>query len=227
MRFQDRAEGGRQLATRLLSYRGMNVGVMGLARGGMRVAYEVARALEAPLQVWVARKVDIPGRPTTLGAVSEGGGLYLDREALRQSPAMEWAFNNLASDASAEVDSEAQLLRGRTALSLGGATVLLVDDGLVTGATAAAALQGLRRQGVARLILAAPVATPHALDVVRPLADAVHCVRTMDALHSVSEAYVDARPVPDVEVRQLLERSRQPPYPRGVLESMDPGGFWM
>lgn len=227
MRFRDRVQGGRQLATLLLPYRGGNLRVLGLARGGMLVAYEVARALEAPLQVWVARKVDVPGRPTTLGAVSEGGGLYLDREALSQASVPERMFLNLASDARADVEADVQRLRGSTFLELGGATVVLVDDGLVTGASAAAALQALRNQYPAKLVLAAPVATPRGLEVARARADAVHCVRTLSALRSVSEAYDDARPVADLEVRQLLQRSREPPLPREVLESTDYGGFWM
>ncbi|QSQ21914.1 phosphoribosyl transferase [Pyxidicoccus parkwayensis] len=227
MRFRDRMEGGRRLASLLLPYRGGNDVVLGLARGGMLVAYEVARALEAPLQVWVARKVDLPGRRLTLGAVSEGDGLYMDPDALRLSPRLEPMFRNLANDTRADIESEVQRLRAQTFLELGGRTVLLVDDALVTGASAAAALQALRKQRPGRLILATPVATPHALEVVRPLANAVHCVRTISALGSVSEAYDDSRPVPDAEVRRLLERSREPPLPLEVLVSTDPGGFWM
>lgn len=227
MRFRNRADGGRQLATRLLPYRGLHVRVLGLARGGMRVAYEVARALEAPLDVWVARRMTIPGRVTTLGAVSEGGGLYLDREALRLSPIPEGELLNLSTEESAGVEEEVRRLRGSPTPEVGGCTVLLVDDGLITGATAAAALQALRKQRPLRLVLAAPVATPRSLEVVRAGADAVQCVLTMAALRTVSEAYDDFRPVPDVEVRQLLERSREPPLPRDVLESTDSGGFWM
>lgn len=227
MRFRDRMEGGRRLASLLLPYRGGNLFVLGLARGGVLAAYEVARALEAPLQVWMARKVDIPNRRTTLGAVSEGGGLYMNRDALGLSPVLEPMFRNLARDTAADLDAEAQQLRGRTFLSLGGLTVLLVDDALMTGATAAAALQALRQQHPGRLVLATPVATPHALEVVRPYANAVHCVQTLAAMSSVADAYEDARPVPDLEVRQLLERSREPPLPRELLESSDSGGFWM
>jgi predicted phosphoribosyltransferase len=205
----------------------MNVRVLGLARGGLRVAYEVAHALEAPLDIWVARRVGIPGRLTTLGAVSEGGGLYLDREALRLSPIPEVEVVSMARDEAAGVEEQVRRLRGGAAPDLGGCRVLLVDDGVITGATAAAALQALRRQRPGRLVFATPVGTPHGLDVVRAVADAVHCLQMTSGLRTVSEAYDDFRPLPDVEVRRLVERSREPGRPRDVLESTDPGGFWM
>lgn len=227
MRFRDRADAGRHLAARLLPYRGRDARVLGLARGGLRVAYEVARALEAPLDLWGARRLGVPGRLTTLGAVSEGGGLYLDREALRLSPIPEVEILSMARDEAAEVEDQARRLRGRPTPDLGGCVLLLVDDGVVTGATAAAALQALRRQRPGRLVLATPVATPRGLAVVRAEADAVHCLDTLPGLRMLSEAYEDFRPLPEVEVRQLLERSRQPGLPREVLESTDPGGFWM
>lgn len=227
MRFRDRADAGRQLATRLLPWRGTNARVLGLARGGLRVAYEVASALEAPLDVWVARRLGVPGRLGAVGAVSEGGGLYLDPEALRLAPVSTSELQALANEEAAEVQRQVQRLRGTPEPELGGCTVLLVDDGLVTGATAAAALQALRLQRPLRLVLAVAVGTPHGLDVVRAQADTVHCLDSRPGLRSVSEAYDDFRPLPDVELRQLLERARQPRLPRAVLESMDPGGFWM
>jgi predicted phosphoribosyltransferase len=227
MRFRDRADAGRQLAARLLPYRGAHARVLGVARGGLRVAFEVARALEAPLDVWGARRVGIPGRMTTLGAVSEGGGLYLDPEAVRRLAMPEVALLALAREEAAEVEAQVQRLRGRPTPELGGCLVLLVDDGLMTGATASAALQALRRQRPGRLVLGAAVATPYALEVVRAAADAVHCVSTQPGLRALSEAYDDFRPLPDVDVRQLLERSRESGLPREVLESTDSGGFWM
>ncbi|WP_223760670.1 phosphoribosyltransferase [Myxococcus sp. RHSTA-1-4] len=227
MRFRDRADAGRQLAARLLPYRGANARVLGLARGGLRVAYEVARALEAPLDIWMARRVGVPGRLLTLGAVSEGGGLYLDPETQRLAPIPEAEMLGLMRDEATEVEAQARRLRGSPMPDLGGCVVLLVDDGVVSGASATSALQVLRRQRPGRLIFAAPVATPHGLDVVRAEADAVHCLETAPGLRTVSEAYDDYRPLPDVEIRQLLERSRQPGLPREVLESTDRGGFWM
>lgn len=227
MRFRDRADAGRQLAARLLPYRSAHVRVLGLARGGLRVAYEVARALEAPLDIWGARKVVIPGRLTVLGAVSEGGGLYLEREALRLSPIPEAAILGMARDEATEVEDQVRWLRGGPTPDLGGCAVLLVDDGVVTGATALSALQALMRQRPGRLMFATPVATPNGLERLRAAAEAVHCLQLTTGLRTVSEAYDDFRPLPDVDVRLLLERSRDPVRSREVLESTDPGGFWM
>ncbi|QDE71939.1 MULTISPECIES: phosphoribosyltransferase [Myxococcus] len=227
MRFRDRADAGRRLAARLLPYRGGEVRVLGLARGGLRVAYEVAHAMEAPLDVWVSRRIDVPGRMTVLGAVSEGGGIYLDQDALRGLGLPEVEARSLARAEASEVDNQVQRLRGTSEPSMSGSTVLLVDDGLVSGATAMAALQVLRRQHPARLVLGVPVGTPHGLARVRPEADAVHCVEVLPAMRDVSEAYDDFRPLPDVELRQLLVRAREPVQPREVLESTDLGGFWM
>ncbi|WP_246357703.1 phosphoribosyltransferase [Pyxidicoccus fallax] len=227
MRFRDRADAGRHLAARLLTFRGVNARVLGLARGGLRVAYEVARALEAPLDIWGARRLSVPGRLTTLGAVSEGGGLYLDRDTLRMSPIPEVELLSMARDEASDVETQIQRLRGGPTPDLGGCVLLVVDDGVISGATAVAALQALRRQRPGRLILSTPVATPRGLEVVRAHADAVHCLDIMPGLRTVSEAYDDFRPLPDVEVWQLLARARQPGLPREVLESTDTGGFWM
>lgn len=227
MRFRDRADAGRRLAARLLPYRGGEVRVLGLARGGLRVAYEVAHALEAPLDVWVSRRIDVPGRMTVLGAVSEGGGIYLDPDAMRGMGLPEVEARSLAQAEASEVDNQVQRLRGTSEPSMSGCTVLLVDDGLVSGATAMAALQVLRRQHPARLVLGVPVGTPRGLARVRPEADAVDCVEVLPAMRDVSEVYDDFRPLPDVELRQLLVRAREPVQPREVLESTDLGGFWM
>ncbi|ATB51195.1 phosphoribosyltransferase [Corallococcus macrosporus] len=227
MRFRDRADAGRRLAARLLPYRGGEVRVLGLARGGLRVAYEVAHALEAPLDVWVSRRIDVPGRLPVLGAVSEGGGISLDRDALQALGLAEVEARSLARAEASEVDNQVQRLRGTSEPAVGGCTVLLVDDGLVSGATALAALQTLRRRRPARLVLGVPVGTPHGLDRVRPAADAVHCLEVLPAMRDVAEAYDDFRPLPDVELRQLLVRAREPVQPREVLESTDLGGFWM
>jgi len=227
MRFRDRADAGRRLAARLLPYRGESVLVLGVARGGLRVAYEVAHALEAPLDVWVSRRIDGRGRKVALGAVSEGGGIYLDLEALREVGMPEVEARSLAQAEAREVDDRVQRLRGTPEPAVGGCTVLLVDDGLVSGVTALAALQTLRRQRPARLVLGVPVGTPRGLARVRPAADGVQCVEVLPGMRTVAEAYDDFRPLPDAELRQLLVRAREPEQPREVLESTDRGGFWM
>ncbi|WP_408888741.1 phosphoribosyltransferase [Myxococcus faecalis] len=228
MRFRDRADAGRRLAATLLPYRGSNVRVLGLARGGVRVAYEVARALEVPLDIWVSRRLSIPGRVMTLGAVSENGARFLLSDSLRLMPMPRAEVDALVSDEAAEVEAQVRRLRGRAQPELGGCTVILVDDGVLTGATAAAALVALRELHPARLVMATPVASPRGLEVVRAEADQVSCVETEPGLRTVAEAYDDFRAFPDVELQSLVERSRQPPWrSRSVLESADPGGSWM
>ncbi|WP_246137163.1 MULTISPECIES: phosphoribosyltransferase [Myxococcus] len=228
MRFRDRADAGRRLATMLLPYRGSDARVLGVARGGLRVAYEVARALEVPLDVWVSRRLSIPGRALTLGAVSEGGGQYLLSDSLRLAPLPRSEVDSLVSEEASVVEEQVRRLRGRPPPELGGRTVLLVDDGVLTGATAAAALRALRLLHPARLVMGTPVASPQGLEVLRREADAVACVSTEAGMRSVAEAYDDFRAFPDVELQNLVERSRQPPWrSQAVLESTDPGGSWM
>ncbi|MCP3102566.1 phosphoribosyl transferase [Myxococcus sp. K15C18031901] len=228
MRFRDRAAAGRRLASMLLPYRGSDVRVLGLARGGLRVGFEVARALEVPMDVWVSHRVLIPGRMTVVGGVSEGGGRYVDERALRLAALPRVEVLSMARSELDEVERQVQRLRGQAPPDLRGTTVLLIDEGVVTGATGAAALRALRTMHPGKLVLGTPVSTPRGLEVLRAEADSVVCVETWEALRTVSEAYDDYRPLPDVELRNLLERSRLPPWrARAVVEATDPGGSWM
>ncbi|MFY2561108.1 phosphoribosyltransferase [Corallococcus terminator] len=228
MRFRDRADAGRRLAAVLLPYRGSEVRVLGLARGGLRVAYEVARALEVPLDIWVSRRLSIPGRVLTMGAVSEGGGQYLLSDALRLAPLPRGELDSLIREEASVVEEQARRLRGHLPSGLGGRTVVLVDDGVLTGATAAAALRALRLLHPARLVMGTPVASPQGLEVLRREADTVACVWTEPGLLTVAEAYEDFRAFPDVELQNLVERSREPPWrSQEVVESTDSGGTWM
>ncbi|QSQ12303.1 phosphoribosyltransferase [Myxococcus landrumensis] len=228
MRFRDRADAGRRLAAMLLPFRGTDVRVLGLARGGLRVAYEVARALEVPMDVWVSRRLTIPGRALTLGAVSEGGSQFLLSDAMRLAPLPRPKLEGLIRDEQDEVEAQVRRLRGRPPPEVSGSTVLLVDDGVLTGASAAAALRALGPLHPGRKVLATPVASTRGLEVVRPEADQVVCVWTEPGLRSVAEAYEDFRAFPDVELQNLIERSGQPPWrSHAVTESADSGGSWM
>lgn len=210
MRFRDRADAGRQVAARVVAYRSEATRVFGLDSGGLRVAYEVARALGAPLDVWVSRAVELgPGQ--MVGAVAEGEGLYLDTAGVRSaaSPASELAR---WMDAQAgEVALAAHRVRGgHPRLDAGHCTVLLVADGIAQGDVRAyAALRGLRRQGPRWLVLATPVAEAEELERLRLEADEVVCLQSVWALLTVEHAYDDLREVPDIEARQVLERARE------------------
>lgn len=229
MRFRDRAEAGRQLATMLLPYRGESCLVLGMARGGVRVGFEVSRALSARLEVWVARRVVAPRRPDlVVGGVAEGGTVLLDAEAIREAGLTEGRVTRWAEDAAAEVRGEVERLRaGRPLPDVAGCTVILVDDVALSGTTARVALRSLRQARARRLIFATPVASERAMERLRGEADAVSCLEVVPGLRSVSERYADFRPVPDIEVLQLLQRGREPPSSREVIEAADTGGMWI
>jgi putative phosphoribosyl transferase len=212
MRFRDRADAGRRLATLLLRYRGQDTQVFGLNAGGVSVGYEVASALETPLELWVARLVDNPEQARSkLGAVAEGEGFFLDAETVRSTVAPASELTRWMDAEAGEVAFEAQRLRGGHPRMMAGAgTVLLVVDGIAVGDFQVyAALRGLRRQNPRHLVLAAPVAAAEELERLRLEADEVLCVHPVWALLSVQHAYDDFRSVPDGEVQRLLERGRQ------------------
>ncbi|RKH39953.1 phosphoribosyl transferase [Corallococcus sicarius] len=230
MRFRDRADAGQKLAGVLAPYRSGDVCVLGVARGGLRVAFEVARALDAPLDLWVARRVrvSVPGRRLTLGAVTEGGGMYLEVPAAPQSPLSGAALQAFVRDEMEDVERQARQLRGGPTPAVRGRTVLLVDDGMVTGSTVAAALLALRQLGARQRIVAVGVATPRALELIRGRADAVHTL-TLDAgMREVAEAYGTFPALTEDELRRWLARAREaaPGRSGGAAPTPDMGGGW-
>lgn len=212
MRFRDRADAGRRLAALLLPYGGQDTRVFGMNGGGVRVAYEVARALGRPLELWVSRTVEAPGRPELrLGAMAEGEGFFLNAETVRAVSAPASEVTRWMDAEAGEVALAGQRLRGgRPRQEAGAGTALLVVEGIAVGdAEVYAALRGLRRQGARRLVLAAPVAAAEELERLRLEADEVQCPHPVWALLAVEHAYDSFQPLPDIEVRQLLERARE------------------
>jgi predicted phosphoribosyltransferase len=226
MRFRDRAEAGQKLAGVLTPYRSGNVCVLGLTRGGLRVAYEVARALGAPLDLWVARRLRMPGSRLSLGAVTEGGGLFLDPRAAVQTKLSGDVLQRFVHQELDDVEHQARQLRGGLTPRIRGCTVLLVDDGMVTGATVAAALLALKQQGARQRVVAVGVATPKALECIRGRADAVHALTLDPGLREVSEAY-DAFPaLTQDEMRRWLTRAREAHPARKADVAPDVSGGW-
>ena len=211
MLFRDRVDAGRQLARAAIRYRGQSPIVLGLPRGGVPVAYEVARALDAPLDVWVVRKVGAPGHEELgLGAVAEGGEAYLDREIMAAVGASDEEVGAIVDRKAAEVDERVRMFRGdRPAPELEGRTVIVVDDGIATGGTVRAALRAIRQHGPARLVLAVPVAAGRTLQSLRTEADEVLCLDVDPYLSSIGEYYVDFGQTSDDEVLALLESARR------------------
>ncbi|SHL07237.1 Predicted phosphoribosyltransferase [Pseudonocardia thermophila] len=209
--FIDRADAGRRLADVLGGFAGEDLVVLGLPRGGVAVAYEVARALDAPLDVVLVRKVGVPRAPElAMGAVGEHGVVVRNEDVLSAAGIDEAVFELGVRVAQEQVERRARAFRGdRPAPDLTGRTVLLVDDGIATGATARAACRIVRAQQPARLVLATPVAAPAALAALRAEADEVVCLAAPRHFGAVGQFYVDFTATADEEVADLLQRAAE------------------
>ncbi|HVO06239.1 MAG TPA: phosphoribosyltransferase family protein [Burkholderiaceae bacterium] len=212
--FVDRSDAGRQLADALATHKITDAVVLALPRGGVPVAVEVARALHAPLDVLLVRKIGAPGqRELAVAAVAEGPGddLVLDAETMAVTGASRSYVEREAVHERAEIARRRDAYRsGRAALPVEGKTVVVVDDGIATGTTVRAALQALRRRRPERLVLAVPVAPPDAVALLRPLVDDLVCLREPPAFYAVGAHYADFAQVSDEEVVAALRRAAPP-----------------
>ena len=203
--FEDRVDAGRRLAAHLREHRGAATIVLGLPRGGVPVAAEVARALGAPLDVVVVRKLGVPAQPeVAMGAVGEGGVEVVDWDLVRRAGVTPDELRQVEARERAVVAARAAELRGgRPPLDLIGRTALVVDDGIATGSTAAAACGVVRALGAARVVVAAPVAPP-GLTAVSLDADELVCVERPWDFRAVGATYRDFAPTTEREVVDLL-----------------------
>lgn len=209
-RFRDRAEAGRLLARELSEYAGRTeVLVLGLPRGGVPVAFEVARLLGAPLDVFVVRKLGVPGQEElAMGAIASGGVCVINQALVRQLGIPARAIEAVTATETRELERRQTLYRGRRPpLDVRGRTVILVDDGLATGATMAAAVRALRKQGPASIVVAAPVGTPATCAALAGVADDCVCVLRPPELRGVGLWYEDFSQTDDAEVRACLDRA--------------------
>ncbi|MYQ40308.1 Predicted phosphoribosyltransferase [Streptomyces sp. LamerLS-316] len=209
MLFTDRTDAGRQLAAALRHLERRDPVVLGLPRGGVPVAYEVARALGAPLDVIVVRKLGVPYRPELgFGAIGEGGARVISDEIVRHAGVREKDLEAVERAEEAELLRRAQTYReGRPRLPLEGRAVVVVDDGVATGATARAACQVVRAQGASHVVLAVPVASPDVAAGLREDVDEVVCLSTPQLFSAVGEWYRDFSQTSDEEVVSLLARA--------------------
>lgn len=209
--FVDRASAGvalgQELRDRLLR---PPVIVLALPRGGVPVAYEVARLLEAPLDVMLVRKIGLPGQPElAMGAIASGGVVVHETGIERTFPDLARAFDRVADAERAELERRERIYRhGLGPLELGGKTAILVDDGLATGSTMLAAVRAARLAGAGTTIAAAPVASSQAAALVRQEADAAVILQTPPLLLAIGEWYRNFEQLDDAQVCRLLERSR-------------------
>ena len=211
--FRDRTEAGQLLAERLTDYAGRpDVLVLALPRGGVPVAYEVARALVAPLDVFVVRKLGVPGHEElAMGAIASGGEYVLNDDVVEALRIPRHVIEAVSARELRELERRERAYRGdRPAPKVRGRTVILVDDGLATGATMRAAVHALRRLGPARIVVAVPTAAPSTCEEFRHEADECVCNITPEPFHGVGLWYEDFSQTTDDEVRDLLKRAAAP-----------------
>jgi predicted phosphoribosyltransferase len=232
-RFADRAEAGRRLGAELAA-RGYgersDLLVLALPRGGVPVAFEVARALHAPLDVFMVRKLGVPGQEElAMGAIASGGIRVINREVVDMLAIPDAVIDQVAKIQQAELERREQQYRASRASRASGAlpdirgrTVIVIDDGLATGSTMRAAVAALRQQGPARIIVAIPVAAREACELLREEADEVACLMMPELFHAVGQWYEQFPQTSEQEVRELLGQAAV--RPTGVSAGPDQMG---
>jgi putative phosphoribosyl transferase len=205
--FSNRAEAGQLLAEKLEKYAGRDdVIVLGLPRGGVPVAYEVARRLRVPLDVFIVRKLGVPGfEELALGAIASGGVRVLNEDVVRALPNANELIESVTTRELAELARREQIYRdGRPAPDISGRTVILVDDGLATGATMRAAVAALRQLGAAKIVVAVPVGAADTCREIEQEVDETVCAMAPEWFQAVGQFYEDFSQTSDEEVRELL-----------------------
>jgi putative phosphoribosyl transferase len=207
LRFRNRAEAGAYLAGQLRSYAGrQDLLVLGIPRGGVPVAFEVARSLHAPLDVIVVRKLGLPEQPElAFGAIASGGIRIVNEEVVSELGVPDSVIEAVSRREERELERREYAFRGeKAAVDPGGRTVILVDDGLATGATMLVAIAALHKRQPARLVVGVPVAPSDVCQAIRALVDDMVCPIVSDVFSAVGQWYVDFTPTSDDEVRELL-----------------------
>ena len=212
--FLDRREAGRTLASRLSRYAGRDdVIVLALPRGGVPVAYEVASALEAPMDVFLVRKLGTPGhRELAMGAIASGGVRVLNDDVVKWYGIPEAAIDSVAREEEQELKRRERAYRDdRPAPDLANKTVILIDDGLATGSTMRAAAQAMRAYHPSRVVVAVPVGARQTCTELADVADEVICARMPEPFSAVGQWYLNFDQTDDREVRELLQKSTATP----------------
>jgi putative phosphoribosyl transferase len=210
--YQDRRAAGRYLAEKLVDHaRRTDVLVLALPRGGVPVAYEVARALDAPLDVFLVRKLGVPGHEElAFGAIATGGVRLLNADVVRGLGIPPEVIDRVAATELAELERRGSEYCGdRLPPDVRGKSVILIDDGLATGASMRAAVAALRQEQPARIVVAVPIAAPATCEEFQDEVDEVVCARTPEPFHAVGYWYEDFPQTSDGEVRELLRRAAE------------------
>jgi putative phosphoribosyl transferase len=212
--FEDRSDAGRQLAQKLLSYRhSPDTIVFGLARGGVVVAYEVAKELRLPLNVLIPRKIGAPDNSElAIGALAEDGEPWLNQSLIESLQISPQALAIAIAQSKALIDERVKKYRQIVPLGpLEGKTAILIDDGIATGATTLAEIRSLRKQKIKNIVVASPVASMSAWDAIKETSDQAICLQSLEMFLAVSEFYVHFEQVEDAQVLHLLEISANKP----------------
>ena len=210
--FKDRRDAGKQLAKELSDFKGQDDAiVLGLPRGGVPVAFEVAKALNLPLDVFIVRKLGVPGQPElAMGAIASGGIQVLNDSVVRRAGISESQIEDVAQQEKEELKQREKAYRGaRPNIDLQGKTVLLVDDGLATGASMRAAISALREHNPDKIILAVPTAPTDTCQEFKPEVDQIICLRTPTPFWGVGGSYQNFSQTTNEEVRELLNKADQ------------------
>jgi len=210
--YRDRSDAGRVLATQLTAYANRSdVLVLALPRGGVPVAYEVAKALHAPLDVFIVRKLGVPGHEElAMGAIATGGVCVLNEDVVQMLHIPDRVIEAVIAKEQQELERREHLYRDdRPPPDVRDCTIILIDDGLATGATMRAAIKALRQQHPARLVVAVPVAAPPTCEELGAQVDEIICAKTAEPFYGVGYWYEDFSQTTDEEVHALLAQSEQ------------------
>jgi len=211
MKYADRSDAGRRLAGKLAHLRDRQPVVLALPRGGVAVGFEIARALDAPLDIVLVRKIGVPWQPElALGAVTDGASpeIFIDRALADTLDVPDTYVEEETARQLEEIERRRKsYCEGRPALEIAGRTAIVVDDGIATGATMRVALQAVRRRGPARLVLAVPVAPPDTLAALAKEADEAVCLEAPIGLGAIGYFYRDFHQMSDAEVTDFLARA--------------------
>ncbi|BAY26873.1 phosphoribosyltransferase [Calothrix sp. NIES-2100] len=222
IKFRTRTEAGKFLARELTAYADCkDLLVLGLPRGGVPVAYEVAKALDAPLDICLVRKIGVPGhQELAMGAITSGGIRVLNSDVISSLAISKQTINQVTADESQELQRRDRAYRGdRPPLNVTNHTIILVDDGIATGSTMRAAITLLKQQQPYRIVVAVPVAPPEICEQLSELVDEVVCLKIPERMYAVGVWYEDFSQTTDDEVRHLLAKQSQLITTLGVAES--------